>query len=388
MLRESEEAVVKRTLWIMVGLVAVLTLVAGFSLRDFFNPGAHLDSEDVRFADHLVEALVRKFEDSQARPLFQGETFPELSLPIVRGSAPDFTAPMVLTVGRAAESSASELHQRLIDTDIQKVHVLAVGPVMMDNLPVFPEDVLILDGTDQGAGGLTPDFANDVTLSRTLHEQLGLHAPTAVYLVDADGRVLYAQVNEGDFSGAESAVRAFVQNGTRGVRPNDQALLPVGEPLPLTSLPADTAAELQAELQKPVSLVMYSDATWCDVCDGWLAEGERFLQTWLERGYGVVLLEGGHERTSVERLSSGALRVFDVHLPGSRTESQLASSWGLKSVPVTMVLENGELTGLVSWLEVDINGKSYRDLHFRAVERVVQALVTPSDHARGDKRFL
>lgn len=358
---------VKRTIWVLAGLVGVLLLVAGFSLRGFLTPGARLSPEEARFVEQEVNrhtaALVEKFAYSRATPLFQGDSFPELPFPVLRGDAPNWSRATVVTVGGTTGSSALTLHTQLAGKDIQKVHVI-FGPFMPQELDAFPTDVALLDGTG-GEDGLN--------VSRELHDLLGITG-TSGYLVGDDRTVLFAQVNKGDFRALGSAVESFLQRGPEAVTPSTQQLLPIGEPLPLAEVPTELQADLSEALSKPVTLVFLSDRTWCDTCKDWLDHADAFIASWRERGYGVVLVEGGGERFSLERLANGVLKLSAPHLPGSPTESRVLSSWGMTGIPATYVLKDGALQGQVSWLELDINGTAYKDLHFRALDEVVQRL--------------
>lgn len=358
----------KRTLWIMAGLIAVLIVVAGFSLRDFFNPSARLDPQEARFTEQEVDrhtaALVEKFEYSRATPLFQGDTFPRLPFPVLRGNEPSWSQAAVVTVGGTASSSALELYTRLSGTELPKIHVVTDGPLVPQELEAFPAEVTLLDGTG-GTDGLN--------IGQELHDLLGI-AGTSGYLVGADQTVLFAQVNKGDFTNLGAAVEDLVQRGPEAVVPSTQQLLPIEEPLPLAEVPTEFRDELDAVLSKPVTLVFLSDKTWCDTCEDWLGNADAFIESWRERGYGLILVEGGSEQVALETLPNGVVRLSDVHLPGSETESQVLSSWGMTGIPATFVLKDGALQGQVSWLEVEIDGTPYRDLHFRALEQVVQTV--------------
>jgi len=70
------------------------------------------------------------------------------------------------------------------------------------------------------------------------------------------------------------------------------------------------------------------------------------------------------------------VRLSDVHLNGSETESQVLASWGMTGIPATLVLKDGVLQGEVAWLEAEINGTPYRDIHFKAVEEVTQTVMS------------
>lgn len=312
--------------------------------------------------------LTRSFEYSKATPVFQGDTFPKLTLPVLRGQRPNWGKPTVVTVGISASSSALELHTQLAGKLIQKVHVLSSGPYVPAEFEAFPTDVIILDGTDG---------ADSLNVSKSLHDKLGIYAISG-YLLDTDRTVLFAQVNKGNFSNLGAAVESFLQRGADGVTPNTQQLLPIGEPLPLANVPAEFRDALEKELSKPVTLVFLSDASWCDTCGYWLDAAESFTQAWREQGYGLVLVEGGSKNHTLETLTSGIVRLSDVHLDDSKTESQILGSWGMTGVPATLVLKDGVLQGEVPWREVEINGTPYRDIHFRAVEEVAQTLATAS----------
>lgn len=363
----------KRTIWVLAGLVAVLAVAAGISARSFFDFGARPDPEEARFVEQQINlhvaALTRGFNFSKASPLFQGDIFPRLSLPVLRGSKPDWSQATVVTVGTSASSSALELYAQLEGKEIQKVHVMSSGPYIPEEFEAFSTDVIILDGT----GG-----TESLNVSDSLHERLGVYAFTSGYLLDADRAVLFAQVNRGNFSALSTAVENFLQRGADGVTPNTQQLLPIGEPLPMGSVPTEFRNELSEELSKPVTLVFLSDSSWCDTCENWLSNADAFIEAWREQGYGLVLVEGGSERFSLQDLPNGVVRLSDVHLPGSATESQVLASWGMTGIPATLVLKNGKLQGEVAWLEVETNGTPYRDIHFRAIEEIIQAVTATS----------
>jgi len=252
---------VKRTIWILAGLVAVLTVVAGISARSFFNFGTRTNPEEARFVEQEINlhttALAERFAYSKAAPLFQGDTFLELPLPVLRGDEPNWSQASVVTVGTSASSSALELYAQLAGKEVRKVHVMSSGPYIPTEFEAFPTDVTILDGT----GG-----TESLNVSDSLHETLGIYGFTSGYLLDTDRTVLFAQVNKGNFTELGVAVQSFLQHGANGVTPNAQQLLPIGEPLPLANVPAEFRDTLEKELSKPVTLVFLSDVSWCDTC--------------------------------------------------------------------------------------------------------------------------
>lgn len=359
----------KRAIWILAGLATVLAVVAGISARSFFDFGARSSPEEARFVQQEISlhtaALAERFVYSKATPLFQGDTFPKLTLTVLRGNEPNWSRATVITVGTSASSSALELYTQLVDKGIQKVHIMSSGPYVPTEFEAFPSDVTILDGT----GG-----TESLNVSERLHNTLGVYEFTSGYLLDANRTVLFAQVNKGDFTDLGAAVQSFLQRGADGVTPNTQQLLPIGEPLPLVNVPTEFRNELNEELSKPLTLVFLSDTSWCDTCGYWLDAADSFIKKWREQGYGLVLVEGGGEEFALETLPNGILRFSDIHLDNSETESRVLASWGTTGIPATLVLEDGVLQGEVSWLEVEINDTPYRDLHFRAVEEVVQTV--------------
>lgn len=366
----------KRTIWVLIGLIAVLAIIAGVSFKGALV-GTRTDPEAARFAEREVNlhtvALTQSFNFSKSTPLFQDNTFPRLDLPVLRGHKPNWQKASVVTVGTSASSSALELYDQLADQDIQKVHILSSGPYVPAEFEAFPTDVLILDGT----GG-----SENLNVSDELHEALGVFAFTSGYLLNADRTVLFAQVNKGNFSGLNAAVKGFITHGPSGVAPNTQQLLPIGEPLPLTAVPAEFREELQTALTKPITLVFLSDPSWCDTCGYWLHDAKSFIKTWQAQGYGLVLIKGGGKAFSLTSLPDGVTRLSDVHLPDSATESQVLSSWGMTGIPATMVLKDGVLQGEVPWLEVEVDGTAYRNIHFRAVEKIAKAVETASAELR------
>lgn len=362
----------KRTIWILAGLVAVLTVVTGIPARSFFGFGTRVDPQEAQIVEQELEArifeLTQSFKYSKATPVFQGDTFPKLTLPVLRGQRPNWGKPTVVTVGISASSSALELYNQLVDKKIQRVHILSGGLYIPQELEAFPTNVTILDGTSS---------ADSLNVSDEVHHLLGVSG-TSGYLLENDRTVLFAQVNKGNFTSLETAVESFLQGGARGVRPNTQQLLPIGKPLPLANVPTEFRDELSEALSKPVTLVFLSDSSWCDTCKDWLAEAEPFIETWRERGYGLVTVEGGSKDYALETLTSGIVRLSDVHLSDSETESQVLASWGMTGIPATLVLKDGVLQGEVSWLEVEINSTPYRDIHFRAVEEVTETVAAAS----------
>ena len=358
-----------------VQLVAVgigILLVAGVALGGLFRLGRGADASAEVFLQQELSnnkaALIEGFEMSKASPLFQGETFPILNYPVLRGNAPNWSQPSVVTLGRSASSSALDLYGELQGIEIQKIHVLSNSPYLPEDLERFPADVTILDGTDGIQGyGFNP--------SKSLHEALGVSASVSAYLLDSDRTVLYAQVNKGFYGGLAAAVNAFSREGAAAVEPNRQQLLPVGQALPLNVLSDDDQMLVQEELSKPVTLVLLSDKSWCDTCETWLTYGDDFFKRWRDLGYGLVIVESGAETASAERLPNDILEVSDTHIAGSSQDSELMSDWGATVMPATYILKDGLLQGQVSWLEVDIDGTPYRDLHFQAVDDIAQTLI-------------
>ena len=206
---------------------------------------------------------------------------------------------------------------------------------------------------------------------------------TSAYLLSGDRTILYAQVNKNDFTGLVEAGNEFLEGGVAAVKPNSQPLLPVHQTLPLTVLPQNLQSELQTELAKPTTLVFLSDKNWCDTCRTWLssAKAKAFIEQWRDKGYGLVLVEGGADTFAVDRLDNGILEVSDVAVPATADispkvapKSALMSSWGVWTAPNTLVLRNGKLQGKVSWLEAELNGVPYRDIHFQAVDDITASL--------------
>ncbi len=361
-----------------VVVLMIVLLTTGVAAGAFLNFGRKSSTEiDPFVQDSLTNgalALVKGFEFSGATPLTEGDTFPVLAYPVLQGSAPDWSKPSVVTLGTSFSSSALDFYNQVQGRDIQKIHVLSFGLYTQEELTKFPADVVILDGTDGFTGneGFNP--------SDSLHEALGVSARTSAYLLGNDRTILYAQVNKGEFAGLVGAVNEFLEGGVATVKPSGQHLLPIQQPLPLAILPQNLQNELQTELAKPTTLVFLSDKSWCDTCQTWLssAKAEAFIEQWRDKGYGLVLVEGGADNFAVDRLANGILKVSDVTVPdtaGSSPKSALMSSWGVWTVPNTLVVRNGKLQGKISWLETEIDGVAYRDIHFQAIDDIVGSLV-------------
>ena len=362
-------------------ILIVVLLATGVVAGAFFNFSRRSSAEtDPSVQNSLAESastLVKGFEFSGATPLTEGDTFPVLTYPVLQSSAPDWSKPSVVTLGTSFSDSALEFYNQLQGRDIQKIHILSFGLYTQEQLTKFPADVVILDGTDGIAG------RNGFNPSNSLNEALGVSAMTSAYLLNGDRTILYAQVNNAEFAGLVGAVNEFLEDGVASVKPNSQALLPVHQALPLTVLPQNLQAELQTELAKPTTLVFLSDKSWCDTCRTWLssAKAKVFIEEWRDKGYGLVLVEGGADTFAVDRLDNGILEVSDVTVPATADsspetapKSALMTSWGVWTAPNTLILRNGELQGKVSWLEAEIDGVPYRDIHFQAVDDITASL--------------
>jgi hypothetical protein len=353
-------------------LVCVLLALVGtaqgwFKFLPFGNKtNADQEARVEQTLNNYKQGLVKYYERSKAKPIFQGDLFPKLDYPVIKGTSPDWSKPSIVVfgLGTSASNTVDELFTPLKAVDIQKIYVFSLPPLLSERISEFPEDIILLDATDNELGD------SGFNLSQDVYERMGING-TSAYLIGNNQKVLFSQVNRGGFSNLVTATKNFVQGIETA---NDQVIVSNEQTLSLDKLPIEFHDLVSQELSKPVTIIFFSDKTWCDTCQSWLSFGESFIKSWREKGYGLILVEGGGEAFSLEYQPNGILNIQDVYKSGSHGESVLSSSWGVMPVPSTYLLKKGHFTGSVSWVEIDINGKPYKDIHFRAINEILKTL--------------
>ena len=217
----------------------------------------------------------------------------------------------------------------------------------------------------------------EAEVSKTLYEHLGIYTAVSGYLIDADGTILYAKLNHGNFNDLALAATKFVSEGKQGIKPNDEEPLVSGETLTVDYLNlTDTLVEsLRQELLKPITLVLFSDKSTCDVCNNWLSKAERFFEKWHKEGYGLILVEASKDQTEfeIQTLQNGVVEVLDKIDPTSKT-SILFTKWGVNIYPVIYILNNSAFQGQVAYIETEANGTIYRETTFEVVDELITSL--------------
>jgi type II secretory pathway pseudopilin PulG len=367
----------KRSLVVVVVALLIMTGV-GFSLYMQRSQVKETEQSQVNMLalEENLQALKTKLLDDfklsqKAKPVYQGDKFPILSsLPSIAGPAVNWNRASVITIGTATSSSAALLYEALKDKSIQKIHVISTGTYSSEDLAKLPRDVAVLDAT-------IPEEAN-LSISQKLFDSLGIYVGIAAYLVDDDMTILYAKVNHGEFANLAIATMAYLAEGVTGVTPNTERVLVSGDVITTDglNLSDDIKAKVDNELSKPISIVLFSDKTSCNVCSGWLSDANAYLEKWHDNGYGLVLVEASKEQTDFEAvaLETGMIQVLDT-FDSSTKKPVLFSEWGVNIYPIFYILENGIFRGQVAYVETEMDGIIYRNTPFEAVEEVVKDLV-------------
>lgn len=355
--------------WLIpVGGVLVLFAVVGVAQGWFkwWPFGKDTKVSDMRvqgYLDESIEHALIEFERSRAIPLGSGDSFPVLDYPILRGNEPDWSKPAVITFGSVKSESTHEFYATIKESAIQKIHVISWGEHTPEYLQRFPEDVTVLGASEDMV-------AESLNMADDVYQKIGINQPWG-YLVDHQRTILYAVMTRAEvFPKFAEVVREFL-NGGQGLFPNDPMLFLVGQSLPLNAIPEAFREEVLQELSKPLSLVLFSNPTWCNICRDWLNPGKSFIQQWRDNGYGLLLVEGGAKAFALERRSDGILKLSDVQKPDSEVDSIILESWLVSGVPKAYVLKEGTFQGKVGWIELDIDGKPYRDIFFKIVDRAI-----------------
>ncbi len=348
------------------GAVVVIALILAVSSWNLFSTqGSAVQSEAAQHAlAQYTEYLGKAFLQSKQTPLREGDTFPILDFPVIRGSAPDWSKPTVITLGNPNSSSAVQLFTELLDAEIQKIHVYSTGNPQVSDAAGFPEDVVILSAVD-GTSSL------NIGVSSILNGLLGVFRTSSAYLLGENREILYAHLNHAGFDDLAEAAGQFTAGGAAGVKPNDQVVLMVGDPLPLETLPEALREEIQSELEKPATIIFFLDSLVCDICEGLPERAHSYVESWVAQGYGVLTVESGHSEFSTHKTSAGALTLLDVRAPTDST-SELAEAWGVVTLPATMIFIEGEYQGSVPYGEIEVDGSFYRDVQFQAIDEILR----------------
>jgi hypothetical protein len=368
----------KRSILITISSLAIVTAIAIiFYLRNTVVDKASQAQVDTIALEENSNAMKTKllndFEFSHnSRPIYQGDKFPLLGLPNIAGPAVDWHKATVITVGTVTSSSALLLHESLKTALIQKIHIISTSTYSGEELKKFPKDVIILDAT-------IPRESN-LSVSKNLFDALGIYVGVAAYLIDEDRNILHAQINHGEFSEVVLATLAFLSKGKATVTPNNETVLVSGNSLETEglNLPDNVKQEIDKELSKPMSIVLFSDKTSCDVCSGWLVDANTSLKSWHENGYGLIIVEADKNQVEFEvsTLDNGLVQVLDKFDPISK-KPMLFERWGVNIYPVFYIIKKGIFQGQVAYVETEANGNIYRNVPFEVVDTVVNNLAHP-----------
>jgi hypothetical protein len=350
----------------IVGLVSTAGLITSLALRgraedDLYSDITEADRQVIY--QEIVLREVNAFKQSQRIPLAAGETFPELELPIIRGTAYSEGAPAVFLIGSAISPTIRETLNDLQDTAVQKIYIVTSGEATRDTADIGPE-VTLLDATNSDP---LHRFSTVVNVA------VGVHR-LSMYLTDANRQIVFAAVNGSHLVRAFSTVvQDYVATGTFAEQAPDGHLL-YGDELPLEGLPHDVAEAIQQELNKPVTVIIASHPS-CDMCKNLLDKGHAFIPRWQEQGVGLLLLEGSEKPTPVtEHLADGIVKVAD---PPSLYDGlgTIMDRWSVFSVPNYLVFREGRYLGVVEHWEAEIYGRYYDDIGFGSVDTVLTTLL-------------
>lgn len=362
----------KTYLWLSLGLLLAGAALAYFWWQSLSPPPSpfeqqHIMKERTRIVDSLIEA----YHTSQIRSLNAGDTFPNLDYPILLGEAPDWQKPTLLTIGSDVHTSTPvETHTTLADEALQHIHIVTNSKRLAE-LEQWPDYITILDGIGEA------DYYSGYDAGEKLKHDLGLASSSANYFIDGQTiilRKLYAIVPQ-NFT---DAIKGYMQQGQLAA---DAPLLPnlaIGSELTLDIVPDTVRQSMQQEFAKPISLVFFDEKPFCAVCRrDFLVHGSDFIKKWRQAGYGLVVVEGGYDNFSAERLDNGILKITDKGNIHNYEGHELMETWGdIPAIKHTLLLKQGKVQGLMGWRESIINGKVMKDLHFAALDEVIQQLVT------------
>jgi hypothetical protein len=361
----------------LIAVVAALIIMTGVGFSLYTQRSQVKETEqsqvDALALEENLQALKTKLLDDfklsqKAKPVYQGDKFPILSsLPSISGSAVNWNRASVITVGTATSSSAALLYEALKDKPIQKIHIISTGTYSGDDLAKLPQDVTVLDATIPGQANLS--------ISQKLFDDLGIYVGIAAYLVADDRTILHAKVNHGDFTDLALVTTAYLSEGVTGATLNGERVLASGDTITTDglNLSEDIKTKIDSELSKPISIVLFSDKTSCNVCSGWLLDANAYLTKWHEKGYGLVLVEASREQSDFEAttLETGVVQVLDK-FDSTTKKPTLFSEWGVNIYPIFYILENGVFQGQVAYVETEMGGTTYRNTPFEVVDEVVK----------------
>jgi hypothetical protein len=363
----------------LIAAIAALIIMTGVGFSFYVQRSRVKETEqtqvDALALEENLRALKTKLLDDfklsqEAKPVYQGDKFPVLSsLPSIAGPEVNWNRASVITIGTATSSSAALLYEALKDKSIQKIHIISTGTYSGEDLAKLPQDVTVLDAT-------IPEEAN-LSIGQKLFDDLGIYVGIAAYLIADDRTILHAKVNHGDFTDLALATTAYLLEGLAGTTPNDERVLVSGDVITTDrlNLSEDLKTKIDGELSKPVSIVLFSDKTSCDVCSDWLSDADAYLKKWHDNGYGLVLVEASKEQTNFEAitLETGMVQVLDKFESATK-KPMLFSEWGVNIYPIFYILEKGVFQGQVAYVETEMGGITYRNTPFEAVDEVVKNL--------------
>ena len=154
-LKEVRGTKVKRIQSIMLASsILAIVAVAYYFWHSYMNVDEVIDPAVVEHLNATKIKMIGDFQLSQgAKPVYQGDKFPQFNLPYVAGPTVDWNKPTVVTIGNAVSSSALLAYEALKSVPIQKIHILSKGEYSKEDLEKFPLEVSILNGIDENGRG-------------------------------------------------------------------------------------------------------------------------------------------------------------------------------------------------------------------------------------------
>jgi len=360
-------------------LFLLLVLPVGFFLikPKFSSSSSSLTNEQKQRRQetikYVVDSLELTYYKSQNQPLQEGDIFPILNLPVVKGKQPNWNNPSVITVGSAEPtSSIVKLYGNISDINIQKIHIVASGRI--DDLQEggLTEDVIVLDASNPERWR-----SSGVNINDQLSKNLGIYAHISAYLIDVNRQILYAHLNHGGFNRTlPQIITDYLALGVKSL-PKHKEITIVGKKIFLDVLPQKIKLEIQKELAKPISILIISNESSCDICSLWLKnkEVDSILQEWLDKGIGIVMLKDKSNDFSIKRQENGVLQLIDKKDPDSTQgslSSKLLKSWGVFTMPQIFIIKNEVVQGIVPYSGIIFPDKiRHSEMAFIATDKII-----------------
>ena len=324
--------------------------------------------------NYVVDSLEATYYKSQNKPLQEGDVFPRLNLPVVKGNQPDWNIPSVITVGSAKPtSSIVKLYNNISDVDIQKIHIVASGRIddlLEDNLP---ENIIVLDAS-------YPERyrSSGININEHLSKELGIYANISAYLIDKNRQILSAYLNHGSFNKTlPQDITNYLEFGASSL-PKQKEVVMVGKKIVLDVLPKEIEIDVQKELAKPISILIISNESSCDICSVWLKDIDSILEKWLNKGIGIVMLKDEANDFSTKRLKNGILQLIDKKdkdLPNSFFSSIFVKSWGVVAMPLIFIIKNEVVQGIIPYSGIIFPDKTrHSEMAFIATDKIINKL--------------